>query len=474
MINIGNRGSLGSDRVCARLLRTGPRLMSDILQRTKKKYRRVRPESDEEIANSVSAIDSEPSLVPPSNDHNSYRAKFAALNEVFNGDSGKGKNIASQGSTKVEISMTATQNKNGKSVHKESGTQRASKTGVFGASMQSIDGKSTASSVAFSKPKKSKDFAWRKKATSNATLKEDLIIFPHFLFQAGTSSSGSFNGLPLGSNMSPFGGGSNLTFGSKPQEPDTHPVSCIVSGVHESPHLFLTTSPRALPQQNPPSDMIIDSMRQVQDCQASGNDSSAISSIFLDKTSIIEVNDGSPVEPIGAGSLDFLRHVRELIRAHRVNILIIVEPRISGSNADRVIRKLKFDGVAKVDARGFSGGIWVLWKATVYASPTPSVRELFWNYLANLHTFDSLPWLLVGDFNQILSSSEKQGGRPEPLSRMRPFREVMAKCDLIDLEAKGCQFTWSNNHLLGSLIKKRLDRAICNSAWRHMFSDSFV
>lgn len=42
----------------------------------------------------------------------------------------------------------------------------------------------------------------------------------------------------------------------------------------------------------------------------------------------------------GAGSKEFLRHARELVSIHKVDMLIIVEPRISGNNADKVIRKL--------------------------------------------------------------------------------------------------------------------------------------
>ena len=140
----------------------------------------------------------------------------------------------------------------------------------------------------------------------------------------------------------------------------------------------------------------------------------------------------------GAESKEFLRHAWELIRVHKLDVLIIAEPRISGDSADKVIRKLKFDEYIKVDARYFSGGIWIMWRSTigevqifdragqfisvlikngnglkwaltvVYASPTPSIRELFWKYLIEFEDFDFIPWLLIGDFNQILSSFEKQ------------------------------------------------------------------
>ncbi|XVF13155.1 hypothetical protein REPUB_Repub08aG0183800 [Reevesia pubescens] len=206
----------------------------------------------------------------------------------------------------------------------------------------------------------------------------------------------------------------------------------------------------------------------------------------------------------GAGSTSFLSHVKELIRLHNVEILVVAEPRISGLAADKVIRKLRFNGHTKIDAIGFSGGIWILWKSTIgqvqvfdkfeqgitlfidngsgvkwvfsaiYASHSPSLRESLWNYLTNMDRLDNLPWLRMGDFNQVLASSEKQGGIPESSRRMKLFRVVLHARKLIDMEATGCRFTWSNNHPLSGLIKKKLDRSLCNELWRLAFPDACV
>lgn len=39
-----------------------------------------------------------------------------------------------------------------------------------------------------------------------------------------------------------------------------------------------------------------------------------------------------------------------------------METRINGKRVDDVIRKTNFDYSYKVEARGFSDGIWLLWK----------------------------------------------------------------------------------------------------------------
>ncbi|XVF35202.1 hypothetical protein REPUB_Repub18cG0125100 [Reevesia pubescens] len=161
----------------------------------------------------------------------------------------------------------------------------------------------------------------------------------------------------------------------------------------------------------------------------------------------------SHIKMRGAGSGKFRRYVKELIRVNKVDLLIIVEPRVSGNTADKVIRELQFDSFTKVDAVGFSGGLWILWKNSIGSV---------------------LPWVLLGDFNQVGANAEKQGDLPENRRNMEAFLEVFASRNLIDLRAKGTRFTWSNKHKDRSLILKRLDRALCNLAWRHYFSEAYV
>ena len=45
----------------------------------------------------------------------------------------------------------------------------------------------------------------------------------------------------------------------------------------------------------------------------------------------------------------------------------------------------------------------------------------------------SLPWVLLGDFNDMLSDEEKLGGLPVNRTRISAFRNCMDKCGLMDL-----------------------------------------
>ena len=50
---------------------------------------------------------------------------------------------------------------------------------------------------------------------------------------------------------------------------------------------------------------------------------------------------------------------------YKPKIIVLLEPRISGIKADRVVKNLGFDRSHRIKAEGFAGGIWVLWREVV-------------------------------------------------------------------------------------------------------------
>ena len=47
-----------------------------------------------------------------------------------------------------------------------------------------------------------------------------------------------------------------------------------------------------------------------------------------------------------------------------------------------------------------------------YASPNFSKRKILWNYLKNFASSVDLPWILLGDFNDMLEENDKIGELP--------------------------------------------------------------
>lgn len=62
----------------------------------------------------------------------------------------------------------------------------------------------------------------------------------------------------------------------------------------------------------------------------------------------------------GAASKEFAVELKEILRNFRLKIIILMEPRISGEAADKICGGLGKKKWLRSEARGFSGGIWVL------------------------------------------------------------------------------------------------------------------
>ncbi|KAI9093163.1 hypothetical protein K1719_027177 [Acacia pycnantha] len=102
-------------------------------------------------------------------------------------------------------------------------------------------------------------------------------------------------------------------------------------------------------------------------------------------------------KPNSGGAGPSFRVLKELARA---GIFVLLEPRISEAKADYVIKKLGFHNSQRVEATGFSGGIWIL-------CPQKQFRNILWQDLDLLADGISSPWMLAGDFNAILHCHER-------------------------------------------------------------------
>jgi len=131
----------------------------------------------------------------------------------------------------------------------------------------------------------------------------------------------------------------------------------------------------------------------------------------------------------------------------------------SQNHIDVVINK------GKADAWRFTG---------IYGAPETHLRLVFWDLIRGLYRQCSLPWLCGGDFNEILKSHEKSGGRLRPQGQIDQFREVLDECNLIDLGYSGNKFTWSKSYPNGGMVWERLDKAVGSVDWYDLYPATCV
>ncbi|KAL9680477.1 hypothetical protein QQ045_018356 [Rhodiola kirilowii] len=109
-----------------------------------------------------------------------------------------------------------------------------------------------------------------------------------------------------------------------------------------------------------------------------------------------------------------------------------------------------------------------------YGCPRVQDRSSSWELLRYLKKDSGMPWIVIGDFNEIAHSWEMKGVRARGMWQMRNFRECLEDCGLTDLSYKGEMFTYSNRRRGDQEVKVRLDRAVANESWREAFPQAIV
>lgn len=91
-----------------------------------------------------------------------------------------------------------------------------------------------------------------------------------------------------------------------------------------------------------------------------------------------------------------------------------------------------------------------------------------WRTLCNIHDRVDMPWLICGDFNNVLNFDERVGA-PVTASEIRDFKECVGYYHLSDLKQKGCFFTWNNKKDGGDIVFTKIDIVLSNDEWDVMY-----
>ncbi|XP_062118423.1 uncharacterized protein LOC133832049 [Humulus lupulus] len=103
----------------------------------------------------------------------------------------------------------------------------------------------------------------------------------------------------------------------------------------------------------------------------------------------------------------------------------------------------------------------------VYAFNKEDERRALWKDLCALAALE--PWLVLGDFNDILSKDERIGTKVK-FNSSNEFARCVADCCLEDVKFSGNFFTWTNKQHGDDRIFSKIDRILANQAWLDVFS----
>ncbi|XP_074290319.1 uncharacterized protein LOC141617049 [Silene latifolia] len=109
----------------------------------------------------------------------------------------------------------------------------------------------------------------------------------------------------------------------------------------------------------------------------------------------------------------------------------------------------------KITDRGRNLTYWVTF---VYGYNKVAERKVLWSTLEHYHKVTPGAWI-----GAHITSAE-----------LSPFQNCVQSCGVEDIKAIGSFFTWTNKQEASSRVYSRIDRALINDAWLHLFPESFA
>ena len=205
----------------------------------------------------------------------------------------------------------------------------------------------------------------------------------------------------------------------------------------------------------------------------------------------------------GAGKAATIRELRDLAKQFAPTVLCIVETQIERTRVESLAGTIGYDNGYAVSSQGRSGGLGFFWNNPIkieilgysvyhidcsveepgsdpwrmtlfYGEAQTHLRYQAWDVLKGISTFSNLPWICIGDFNEVLDASEQFGGNVWEEWKMDGFREAVDDCRLDDLGNIGLPYTWDNRQQGMNNVKVRLDRGLCDEKFQESFDNTSV
>lgn len=141
----------------------------------------------------------------------------------------------------------------------------------------------------------------------------------------------------------------------------------------------------------------------------------------------------------GLGTPWAIQFLKDQLVQKKPSIIFLSKTLCKKEKAENVRKKIGFEGAFAVDCQGQGGGLVMFWRnkeeitlqsystnhidvvvniqgwspfrlTGLYGEPNRSKRRATWNLIRHLHTQSQLPWVIIGDMNNVLGQADKRGG----------------------------------------------------------------
>ncbi|XP_074326720.1 uncharacterized protein LOC141664667 [Apium graveolens] len=198
-----------------------------------------------------------------------------------------------------------------------------------------------------------------------------------------------------------------------------------------------------------------------------------------------------------------VQFLKETNNFYRSSVVFLFKTLVKSNKIVDVCKKISFAGYFAVDVQGHGGGLALFWKnesgvqikdgcsnyidfevfndqegrwryTGIYDYPERSKRVEAWDMIRILSNKSSLPWCMIGDYNDLMFDSEKRGGRNHPQALLQGFLDTVANCGLMDFRYEGECFTWERCRGTDLWIQEHLDRGLATRDWMELFLSAVV
>lgn len=172
----------------------------------------------------------------------------------------------------------------------------------------------------------------------------------------------------------------------------------------------------------------------------------------------------------GLGNLSVVLQLKYLVRYYKSDALFLSKTLVHSNKTDVFRYLLGLDNCFSISSNGRSGVLALFWQnsfgCTVLNYSTNHInvevndrnkgkwqftgyygflegrrRRASWIFLRNLANNSSLPWCILGDFNDILDGRENRGGAIRPRWLINGFRQAMFDAGLTEVYMKQHSYT---------------------------------
>jgi exonuclease III len=198
------------------------------------------------------------------------------------------------------------------------------------------------------------------------------------------------------------------------------------------------------------------------------------------------------------GNAATVKELRDFARRVAPTVLCVLETQVHKSRVEGLSSTLGYDRSFAVSSSGRSGGLGIYWNkdtnveilpysqyhidviitengcepwrlTCVYGEAQVNQHIKTWDMLKYIKSSSDLPWVCMGDFNEVLNQSEHVSVRERSQAQIAGFREMADVCGLCDLGYEGYSWTFEKKVAGGSYCRVRLDRALATAEWSNRF-----